>query len=573
MPVTDPYNPSLVNYKNPADAQSGASGTAENVFDPSPYGFNPDPGMGGQGKGTDPTSDFAKKNAMIMALSKLAQGASKKMGQVIHPGQRGQGGPQPTTGQPGQQIGASAPAAMAGYPTPPPGSGPGSGMQPPVGAVPGRQGFQQTGTEGQFMSQLTPQAAGLFQGLQGLQQVIQTNQARKDQKDAAEAGNVAQNLMQSLDVINNSSDQQARANAMQTVDMILKNKESSKVLNKVFKGWLQKADEQKRKKNAPPDPITAGFENSLQQYFAGKQAQPPQMPSQLSGYRLPSAGPAQQMQNIAAQEEAKRAAADPKTMLKSQLSSAQMKEIEEGATLGKLEAEKAEYHARMMEAASHVQTAGLAVQLEQERIKEQQLQNQFAKQKGETEKKIADVNLLRANKNLDIANARLKLALIPKTTSAPPPTMINQLNALQEAEKYMDKILSDPKRAANGFSKEDVEQLRGLFYKGGAGASAKDLPDMVHRHMWEWLGGTGEDSVQAMRDNIHSQRSAIAKMVQERFKTWKGAGSVEAEGGVSEPEPEPDLGAGEPEGVIETPEEGGTDLPPGFVPPKTGGKP
>lgn len=514
----------------------------------------------------------------LAALSKVGSEAAGITGKMLGGG--GSTGPGMTPGVVGQQVGPTAPPAMAGQPTPSPmamnrGTGPGSGMPLPVAAVPGRPGYQGgTGTEGQFMSQLTPQAAGLFQGIQGFQKVMADRQQREDQKDSAEAANVAQNFMKALDTAQNSPDERTRAEAMQTVDMILSNKEYSKVLNKVYKGWLQKADQQKKAKSKEPDPETAGFEKGLQDYFAGKGALP-QMPNQLQGYRLPSAGPAQQIGNIQKQVEAARAAQDPLTQLQSQLTSGEMRETELGATTEKLAAERARYKAETDKAQSEVLIAGMKVNEEKAKLQTEQAKTKYAQMTGEKAAKLKDIDYQKALVNLDIYKTRLALAKIPKQTGQPPPILIKQTSASQQAIEYIDSILADPERAKKGFNQTDIVKLTGLLQQAGASGLVKDLPNWMQRHVPDWLGGSGSNDIQTMRDSIQYWDNSLSNTIQSRYPNWEGPGSVKEQGGILPPAGEFGMppgyeGPGSEDtsegGEIQTPEKD-IGLPPGFVSP------
>src|SRR5207245_7768198 len=102
---------------------------------------------------------------------------------------------------------------------------------------------------------------------------------------------------------------------------ILTNTKATKVLDKVYKGWLQKAETSQK----APDSDVKGFEQGLQKTVQEKQgsqqggAQTPQ-PQHPGGYMIPQAGPAQQLGAAKLSAESQAAQQDPARLLSSQLS-------------------------------------------------------------------------------------------------------------------------------------------------------------------------------------------------------------------------------------------------------------
>jgi hypothetical protein len=137
-------------------------------------------------------------------------------------------------------------------------------------------------------SKLTPSGSAAYAGVQGVAQFLSQWQQKREMKQQGEAANIAQNLMQAI-----------QNGDTATAHEIMNDPKATKILNKVYKGWLTPA-KQEKKKEKPPDPELQGFEQGLQkqlqQYEAGKTQQQPPMPRQMGGYLTPSAAPAQMMQ-------------------------------------------------------------------------------------------------------------------------------------------------------------------------------------------------------------------------------------------------------------------------------------
>lgn len=248
---------------------------------------------------------------MLQALSKIAgaagQGIANRPPAQAQPGQTGQA---PTPSAPPQyNLGGGAPAGQFPQPT----------------ATPPKQGYTPPQGGNILQQKLDPQGAAVYSAVQGVSQLLQQFEQRKDSKEHAEAENIAKNLMAAMDATN-SSDPKAYASAVATIHDILNDKHSTKVLNKVYKGWLQKSQEA-QKPGEPPDPAIAGFEKGLQNFVAGK-GQRPQMPPTMGGYRMPQAGPAQALQSMAQRSEMGAAQQDPARQLQTQMTSGEDREYQ-----------------------------------------------------------------------------------------------------------------------------------------------------------------------------------------------------------------------------------------------------
>jgi len=447
---------------------------------------------------------------ILRAVAQMAQGGGQRQGAQppipAQPGRAPQTTPPPTMGTPA--AGPNAPV---------------TGQFPLHTATPQREGYQVPSESGQMMSKLAPNAAGVYAGVQGVSKLLQDWNSRQDQKQHVEAENIAKNLMQAMEATN-SPDEKTKANAIATVHEILNDKHSTKVLNKVYKGWLQKSKEA-QKPGEPPDPAVAGFEKGLQDYIQGKSKQAPQMPATMSGYRLPQAGPAQQTATTQAQTGAITAQQDLVRAKAGQPTAAQLAEQEKYA------AEQEKYKAEVQTAALNVQRAQAEAQKAQLDLQVKQSEAQMAKQRGEAAKALDDARYQKSLVDLDIVKTRLALAKLgPKTGGKgqqPPPGLLKPINAAKQAEAYVESVLNS--RGDDGFTKEDVTALGGMLQQAGASNLAKALPGWIGRHAPSWIGGTGKDDVQSMLNSVRQYKAGLETTVNERYPDWRGASGLKAE--------------------------------------------
>jgi hypothetical protein len=425
------------------------------------------------------------------------------------------------------------------------------------------------------MPGLSPNAQGVYMGIQGVQSFLQNQQNRQDQKDSAEAQNVAMNFAQALDAAQNSPDEKTRAQAMQTLDLILKNKEYKKVLDKVYKGWLVKADQQQKAKSKQqqPDPETQGFEQGLQKYFQDKaaggaqaqQAQLPQMPSQLQGYRMPTAGPAQMLANIKMQEEAKRAMSDPKVMLTSQLNSQEKAEIERGSTLGKIEMENKRWaayaeksHNDMLRSVADYRRAMADAQRAETAAKA----GEKAAQSREEE---ARLRVQKAQVDLDIARQKAQ-AIHDKLQSGsktPSNAFMLHRSRVNDALTALANIEKKPPSWYLAGPPDELRNLQSSLKLAGMGALAGIIPT---KGFFPDVKGM----LTEIRSGLEREQADIKDRGSVLYPNWDfETNSYRTEGEVPDTEtPEPAPAAG-----------GGGDLPPGFggstapTTPSTSGEP
>lgn len=211
-------------------------------------------------------------------MKKMATAVEKMLGP--QQGQQGQQGPTNPLISPAR-VGELLPAANVKFD---PSSATGV-MAPPI-PKPIVSTYQPPPGGEQLTSKLTPQGSAAYSGIQGMMQFVDTWSRKREAKQQSEAANIAQNLMGAI-----------QNGDTATAHEILNDPKATKLLNKVYKGWLTQAEDHKKKKK--PDPDMQGFEQGLQksitEYLQGKTQKQPQMPHQMGGYLLPSAGPEQQL--------------------------------------------------------------------------------------------------------------------------------------------------------------------------------------------------------------------------------------------------------------------------------------
>jgi hypothetical protein len=155
----------------------------------------------------------------------------------------------------------------------------------------------------QFMQSLNPTGQAVYTAMTGIQQVISDYQNRQDQREHSEAENIASNLTQAVNTANQTGD-------WSRVEAIMDDPHAMKVINKVFKGWLQQDKEaqsaqakKSQQKPEKPDPTQQGFQSGVAKTTLQSQAPPgatpgtPQgtppgsAPRSVGGYYLPQASP------------------------------------------------------------------------------------------------------------------------------------------------------------------------------------------------------------------------------------------------------------------------------------------
>jgi hypothetical protein len=379
---------------------------------------------------------------------------------------------------------------------------------------------------------LDPKAAALYSGIQGVSQVLNQWNERKDAKEAAEAANIAQNLMVAME-----------NNDVATVHEILNDKHSTKVLQKVYKGWLTKAQDAQKQMDAqgkaqkPPDPAVSGFEQGIQQHNEQKQqqgqqgSQPQQMPRSEGGFLLPQAGPTQQIQQLQQQEALRRQKADPGLGQPTQLSSGEQRTAEL-AKAGLAEtpatlAEHEKYHSQIIKAAADVQKSMNDAKKAELEVQVKQLEGKNLQLKGKQAQALDDTKLLTAKTNLDIAAQRLKL-LQAKTALAatakakqPPAQLVKQVEASDQAIAYAESILKT--RGDKGFTPSDVQALQGMLRQAGAMSLSQSITGWWTTHAPSWAGGSGSKDVQNLLDSLTLYKNGLDNTIHDINPDWTSA--------------------------------------------------
>ena len=333
--------------------------------------------------------------------------------------------------------------------------------------------------------------------IRDLQGLLMSWNKRKDQKESAEAANIAQNLMTAM-----------QNNDVAMVHEILNDKNSTKILNKVYKGWLTQSKEA-QKPGKEPDATMQGFEEGLQKYMQGKGPQPA-MPKTMGGYMLPQASPGQQLAGMKENAELQAAQQDPARLLSSQLTSGEKREVELGAGPQKIQAE--------------IEKASLAV----DKAQAERDKASFELKKSESEYlragKKADADLAELNVKHQIALANLDTArwraTAAKARAAGVKTLsfVNKqrINAADQAEEILSKIVKENR----GFNADDIKQLDTILRAAGATELAKDLPSSWTR----WARGVGSvkdtlDALKLYRDSLHSAAGDLEDKTEEADDT------------------------------------------------------
>jgi hypothetical protein len=312
---------------------------------------------------------------------------------------------------------------------------------------------------------MPPPVAQPHEAVQSIAGLLMNWNSRKKKGEEAEAANIAQNLIQAM-----------RNGDKETINDILNNDHSKKILNKVYKGWLTQM-EQAQKPGKEKDPTVSGFEAGIQKATQGQQ-QPQQLPQgqppgSAAGVRLPQ--PSQEEQLNAAKTSAAQQTfqQDPNLIKPTQLTSEEVRETQLGAGPEKVRAEKAKAEAAIEKAASDTKKAQAELQKVEAELKIKQTEQSTAETKGKISTDIESKKLLIAATNLDIARERLKLS-ITKTKAGSNVTFATKLkmSAIDKAIGIVSKI-QDEKRS---FSASDFGDLASELRAAGATELIKRLP-------------------------------------------------------------------------------------------------
>lgn len=367
-------------------------------------------------------------------LPMLIQKFQQSRGQQTQPGQLG--------GQPPRQAQAQAPPA-----TPPPNTGtagqpgvggavPGGGGQPPVKYDPSGAG-----------ASMPPPVAQPHEAVQGIASLLMNYHKRKKGGEEAEAANIANNLIQAM-----------RNNDKETINDIMNNDHSKKILNKVYKGWLTKSQEA-QKPGKEQDPTVSGFEAGIQKATSGQQQQPQkppqgQPPGSVGGYRMPQPTQEAQLGSAKTSAEVQASQQDPSRLLS-------------GGATAKTEASLAESHAKIEEAASKVKVAQASAQKAEAELKIKEEEGKISKTKGEISLETERTKLLESHTRLDITRENLKRAIILKDAANKPKLKQSdklKLEAATRAKSIVDGIVT----AKRDLNEGDIQSLQNELKTAGA---------------------------------------------------------------------------------------------------------
>jgi hypothetical protein len=411
----------------------------------------------------------------------------QKMGMQPPGGPQGQ--PQP---QPQPKPGQTPPFQASPQQTPQAQGQPGVGGTPP-GAGGGGSAPVKYDPSGAGASMPAP-IAQPHEAVQSIAGLLMNWNQRKKKGEEAEAGNIAQNLIQAI-----------RNNDKETINDILNNDHSKKILNKVYKGWLTQM-EQAQKPGKEKDPTVSGFEAGIQKATQGPQQPQGQPPGSAGGIRLPQ--PSQEEQVKAAQTSATQQTfqQDPNLMKPTQLTSEEVRETQLGAGPEKVKAEQAKAEAAVKKAASEMQIAQSNVQKAEAELKIKQTEQSTAETRGKATADIERNKYLKSLVDLDIARERLKLS-ITKTKAGTNVTFATKLKmaAIDKAIAIASKI-QDEKRS---FSTSDFGNLATELRAAGATELVKKLPqNWLSAHL---LSGKSDvtDLIEALQHYKESYQTVL----------------------------------------------------------------
>jgi hypothetical protein len=394
-----------------------------------------------------------------------------------------------------------------------------TGQLPMPQASPTKPGYSPSPVGGAMMAGLDPTGKAVYSAVEGVSKLLQDYESRKDQKEHAEAANIAQNLMVAM-----------QNNDVATVHDILNDKHSRKVLDKVYKGWLTKAQEA-QKPGEKPDPAVSGFEDGLKKTVEAKsqQQQPTQMPQTMAGYRLPQAGPAEQLGAAKLSAETQAAKQDPNRLLESQLTSAERRETELGAGPEKVAAEKAKYDEMTKKAIADYQRAAAEQKKAESELELKRYEAEAAKEKGKVSLDIEQKKLLEAQTKLETERARLQLVVASGGGKriAPPINTQNQWNSLLEAQKAVEALLKSPPSWHFGAPPQELRTLQSQLRMAGLASLSMVIPSQASFF--------GKVDVPGMLTTIKEELSKRKDSLQQGFKDlypkWQVPGVEAVPGG------------------------------------------
>jgi hypothetical protein len=401
-------------------------------------------------------------------------------------------------------------------------------------------GYQSPAGGDILQSKLGPQGAAVYSGIQGVSEVLNKWNQRKEQKEAAEAANIANNLMQAIE----SKD-------VGMVSEILNDPKQTKVLNKVYKGWLQQTEEAKKASQTQkkPDSVIQGFEQGIASFFHKKQqqqqpqqppqappqtqGQPGQMPQSVGGYRIPQAGPAQLQARAAQNANIQADQRDPQRMVTpTQYDWTPKTATEYEKYQAQIEKSKTDIlasHDRVTEFQHKAEAANQNFKAAMVRYKTAKVKGAEAGEKGKLDLQKANLEVIKARAQADNEKIKLdiQLAKLRGITDPNAQMKLSAQNKLKlEALGTAADIVAGVQKREGGFTQADVASLSGLLRTAGASGLASTLStNMVSR----WWGG--KEEVDAIAKGIADQQ----KTMQQAWNVGGGAPKTAAEGGEAPP--------------------------------------
>jgi hypothetical protein len=389
-------------------------------------------------------------------------------------------------------------------------TGAGAGMQAPVPQPP-RPGYIPSTYGGEMMQHLNPRGAATYSAISGVSQFLQDWAAQKDKKQQAEAGNIANNLMKGIEIGKSTGD-------WSLVQAIMTNKENIKILNKVHKGWLVKAEEaQTPAKAEKKDPTAQGFEQGIQQFLnkgqgqqqgqglsQQQQGQPQgqgQPPTSFGGYRVPQTSPGT--------PEAQLSAMKARTEMGALRTEAGALSPEERTLAARAKEGFAELpvqppgvRLKLAELQAGLNKATLEVQKAQYELKKTMAQTDAAGKRDEVAIKKADKELQISSVRLDIEKQRLSI----EREKAKGLGIVSQSNRIKSqminrAEGMLQGIIDQKGR----FNSENTVGIVNVLKAAGANELAKDLSGQWG--MTKWYKGT--EDVQDVLDALKEYKEAF----------------------------------------------------------------
>jgi len=440
-------------------------------------------------------------------------------------------------GQPGQaQSPVVSPARVTPLNIKYDASGAGSTMQKPQ-AQPMSPGYQPQPYGRQMMQGLDPRGQATFSAIQGVSSLLQNWRQRQDQKEQSKASNIAQNLMQAIE----SGDQA-------TIHDIMNDKDSVKTLNKVYKGWLTKAQESK-KEATPPDPAVSGFEAGIKQHIQQKgqgqgqspqpsQAQPGQQqqqqrpqPGQVGGYQMPQSSPIQQLMaaKIAAENQA--AKQDPSRLLTSQLTSHEQRQMQMIAGQLKMSPNEIE-KIGSEEKITEIKSLGA--------LKQQEMKDQAAYRTALTNNKgkenVASINAKARVDAASIIARHWSMALMMGVhMKAPSASMLMRLQTLGQLDGSLDDIISGKVKigALSAISGNPFAQIQQQLKSAGLSGLAVDLPTV------EGASGKGLDKLKQIKQSVDTYKKTFQGTLSSVYPGWSPDGSGSGAAPTPGPTPAP----------------------------------